>query len=182
MNELQILYSLQTIHNSVLDPIMVFVTKLVDKGIIWIALGIILLFFKKTRKCGIMVLVSMGIGLLIGNGIIKNLVQRPRPFWIDASIPLLIPKLSDYSFPSGHTLACFEAATIILLHNEKWGIVAILFGLLVGFSRMYLFVHFPTDVIGGALLGAIISITVFYSYEIFKKYRKPKAAKTQTTK
>lgn len=168
MSELDFLHSLLSLHNDVLDNIMKFITNLGDAGIIWIVIAIILLFMKKTRKCGIMMLVSMGIGLIIGNGFIKNWIQRPRPYWIDSSLPLLIPELKDYSFPSGHTLASFEAAITIFLHNKKWGIAAIIVSLIIGFSRMYFFVHFPTDVLGGAILGTIIALVVYYTYELIK--------------
>ena len=157
-----ILYFFNGLHTEILDNIMIFLTQLGDKGIFWIVIAVALLFSSKTRKCGIFMLVSMGIGLLIGNGIIKNLVARPRPYWIDESITLLIPGLSDYSFPSGHTLASFEAAIMIFLFNKKWGIPAIILSVLIGISRLYLFVHFPTDVLAGAILGTIISLTVYY--------------------
>ena len=157
-----ILYFFNDLHTGILDSIMIFLTQLGDKGIIWIVLAVALLFSSKTRKCGIFMLVSMGLGLLIGNGIIKNLVARPRPYWIDESITLLIPGLTDYSFPSGHTLASFEAAIMIFLFNKKWGIPAIILSVLIGISRMYLFVHFPSDVLAGAVLGTIISLIVYY--------------------
>lgn len=174
MSELDFLHSLLSLHNDVLDKIMIFFTNLGDAGILWIVIAVILLFIKKTRKCGIMMLISMALGLIIGNGIIKNWIQRPRPYWIDSSLPLLIPELKDYSFPSGHTLACFEASVMIFLHNKKWGIAAMVVSLIIAFSRMYLFVHFPTDVLGGAILGTIISIVVYYTYELIKNYKKEK--------
>ena len=145
--EFQILYYINQVHNPILDKIMIALTNLGDAGILWIVIAIILLFMKKTRKCGILMLISMAIGLIIGNGILKNLIQRSRPCWIDTNIPLLIPNPTDYSFPSGHTLASFEAAIMILLHNKKWGIPAIIIATLIAFSRMYLFVHFPTDIL-----------------------------------
>ncbi len=160
--EFDILYSINSIHTDILDSIMIFITYLGEKGIFWMAIAAILLFNSKTRKCGIFMLISMAIGLILGNGIIKNLVERPRPYWIDENIKLLIPGLTDYSFPSGHTLASFEAAIMIFLFNKKLGIIAIIIAILVGISRMYLFVHFPTDVLAGALLGTIISIAVYY--------------------
>ncbi len=160
--ELSILYAINNIHNEILDTIMITLTNLGDNGIFWIMLAMLLLFHKKTRKCGIFMLVSMLVGLIIGNGIIKNLVARQRPCWIDETINLLILNPHDFSFPSGHTLASFEAAITIFLFNKKWGIPAIILAILIGFSRLYLFVHFPTDVLGGAILGTIIAITVFF--------------------
>lgn len=170
--DFQILYLINNIHNNILDKIMITLTNLGDAGIIWIIIAIILLFIKKTRKCGILMLISMILGLIIGNGILKNLIQRQRPCWIDTNILLLIPNPTDFSFPSGHTLASFEASIMILLHSKKWGIPAIILSILIAFSRMYLFVHFPTDILGGAILGTTISILVYYVSEKIIKAKK----------
>lgn len=166
--EFEILYAINNLHNPILDKVMIVMTNLGDAGLIWIGIAIILLFIKKTRKCGALMLVSMVLGLIIGNGLLKNLIARERPCWIDRSIPLLIPEPHDYSFPSGHTLASFEAATMIYLHNKKWGIVCFVLATLIAFSRMYLFVHFPTDILCGVALGTLISIFVYDGYERIK--------------
>ena len=157
-----ILYALNNIHTSILNIIMIFLTYLGEKGIFMILLSIILMFNNKTRKCGIFMLISLAVGLIIGNGIIKNLVARQRPCWIDPTINLLIANPKDFSFPSGHTLAAFETAVTIFLFNKKYGIPAIIIATLIGISRLYLFVHFPTDVLGGAILGTAIAISVHY--------------------
>lgn len=166
--EFEILYAINNLHNPILDKIMIVITNLGDAGLIWIGVAIILLFMKNTRKCGALMLVSMLVGLIVGNGILKNLIARERPCWLDRSIPLLIPEPHDYSFPSGHTLASFEAAVMIYLHNKKLGIFSFVIAVLIAFSRMYLFVHFPTDVLCGAALGTLISIFVFDGYEKIK--------------
>ena len=169
--DFEILYALNGIHSEVLDKIMIGITYLGEKGIFWISIGVILLFFKKTRKCGLFMLISMMIGLILGNGLLKNLVARQRPCWIDDSIHLLIANPKDFSFPSGHTLASFEAAITILLFNKKWGVVALITAILIGISRLYLFVHFPTDVLAGAVLGTIIAVLVYnIGNKIEKKY------------
>lgn len=167
--EFEILYAINNMHNPILDKIMIVITNLGDAGLIWIGIAVILLFIKKTRKCGALMLVSMALGLIIGNGVLKNLIARERPCWIDRSIPLLIPEPHDYSFPSGHTLASFEAAVMIYLHNKKWGIISFVISILIAFSRMYLFVHFPTDILCGAALGTLISIFVYDGYEKIKE-------------
>lgn len=169
--DFKILYLINNLHNPILDKIMIGLTYLGDAGLFWIILAIILLFIKKTRKCGILMLISMAFGLIIGNGILKNLIARSRPCWIDTGIQLLIKNPTDYSFPSGHTLASFEAATMIFLHNKKLGIISLILAVLIAFSRMYLFVHFPTDILGGAILGILISIIV---YKIAQKVVKNK--------
>jgi len=166
--EFEILYAINNMHNVVLDKIMIGITNLGNGGVFWIALALFLLCIKKTRKCGFLMLISMLLGLIIGNGFLKNIIARDRPCWIDPNIPLLIPNPHDYSFPSGHTLASFEAAVMIFLHNKKWGIVSLIAAVLIAFSRMYLFVHFPTDILGGIILGTLISIAVYYGFEKIK--------------
>lgn len=174
--ELEILYAINNLHNPILDAIMVAITTLGDAGIIWIGIAVILLFMKKTRKCGLLMLVSLVLGLILGNGILKNLIARERPCWIDTNIKLLIPNPHDFSFPSGHTLASFEAAVMIYLHNKKWGKISFVLATLIAFSRMYLFVHFPTDILCGAILGTLISIFVYKGYEKIKNKKVEKEA------
>ena len=116
-----------------------------------------MLLFKKTRRAGIAVLVGLLLGLLCGNLAIKNLVARERPCAIGTAPELLIPYPSEYSFPSGHTLSSFIAATCIFLRNKKWGISAYVFASGIAFSRIYLYVHFPTDILGGIILGIALA-------------------------
>ena len=159
--ELSILHLLQQIHTPWLDSLIVFITRLGDEGIFWIALAVIMLFFKKTRRCGIFVLLSMGICLVVGNWGLKNIIGRPRPFVTDPSVVLKIPAPGEFgSFPSGHTMHGFTAATVIFLHFKKPGIAALLLASLIAFSRMYLFVHYPTDIIGGILVGVCVAVFV----------------------
>lgn len=168
--EFQILYIINELHNIVLDKFMVAMTTLGNGGMLWITIAIILLFNQKTRKCGILMLVSMAIGYLVGNVIMKNLIQRPRPCWLDNSITLLIQNPADYSFPSGHTLASFEAAFTIFLFDKKWGSLALIVAALIGFSRIYLFVHFPSDVLFGIILGIAIATVSYCIQKIIGKY------------
>lgn len=156
-----------------MDVIMPKITALGNAGIIWIIIGICLLFSKKYRKTGIFVLVGLLVGLIVGNGLVKNLVARQRPCWINPEFPLLIPTPTDYSFPSGHTQASVIAATILTMANKKWGYVVIPLAVLIAFSRLYLYVHFPTDVLGGAIMGIIIgSVTVVVGNNIFQRIKK----------
>ena len=169
--EFEILYAINNLHNPILDKIMIAITSLGNAGLVWIGIAIFLLFIKRTRKCGFLMLISMLLGLILGNGILKNLIARDRPCWIDTNMPLLIPNPHDYSFPSGHTLASFEAAIMIFLHNKKWGAISLAAAVLIAFSRLYLFVHFPTDILGGMILGTAISMAVYYGYEKIKKQK-----------
>lgn len=160
MWEFQFLYWLQAHRSGWLDWWMQKVTSLGNGGIFWILLGIFLLFLVRTRRIGISMLVSMAIGLVIGNLILKNVIARERPCWIDSQVLLLIDSPKDYSFPSGHTMVSFEGAVSILMKNRRWGIAALILACLIGFSRLYLFVHFPTDVLCGAVLGTGIAVIV----------------------
>ena len=151
--DFQILYFINEFHFEILDKIMILITHMGTKGIIWILVGVILLLFKKTRKCGLTVLIALLFSLIVGNILLKNIVARPRPCWIDETINMLIAVPKDYSFPSGHTFASFAAAVSVFLYYKKAGTAAVILAFLIGFSRLYLFVHFPTDVLSGAVLG-----------------------------
>ena len=169
--ELGLLNKIQEIFScKFLDTVFPFITKFGDGGIIWIALALFFLLFKKTRKIGISMGISLIIGFLVGNLFLKNVVARIRPYDLNLEFSLLIPKLSDYSFPSGHTLSSFEGATSIFLRNKKIGIPALGLAVLIAFSRMYLYVHYPTDVLTGAVLG--IGIAFLSSFIVDKFYYK----------
>ena len=149
------------LHLSFLDKIFSAITKLGDEGIFWIALAIMLLCNKSTRKTAIKMGIALLLGLAIGNGIIKNVVARPRPYVLDTNlniIPWLKETIHDWSFPSGHTLASFEAAGVLMMCDKKrFGIVALVYAILIALSRIYLCVHYPTDVLAGVLLGLLFA-------------------------
>ena len=140
-----------------LDTVMPYISSLAHTGEIWILLALILLCFKKTRKAGVAMGMAMVCGYLIGNMGMKNLFARIRPYDV-AQVELLVAKLHDFSFPSGHTLVSFEAATALWFYHRKWGVAALSLAALIGYSRLYLFVHYPTDVAVGALLGVVIAL------------------------
>ncbi|MCQ2456167.1 MAG: phosphatase PAP2 family protein [Clostridia bacterium] len=140
-----------------LDKAMPILSSLVDAGIIWIALAVVLVFFRKTRKTGITMGAALLLGLLVGNYVIKIVVGRIRPYEYKEA-ELIVKALDDPSFPSGHTLACFEATFALLFNKNKLWIPALVLSLIVGFSRMYLYVHFPTDVLGGAIFGTLFAV------------------------
>ena len=165
--EFAFLYFLQDLHSPLLDSIMLFFTKMGNIGMPWLGLAVVFLCFKKTRKWGIAILGSMLLKELIGNLILKNLVARSRPCWIDTTVPLLVSSPSSYSFPSGHTFDAIVASVSIFLYNKKIGIAAIIVGLIISFSRMYLFVHFPTDVLASMILGVLVAVFVHSIIEKF---------------
>ncbi len=147
-----------------LDTVLPWLTRLGDGGIIWIALTVALLCIRRYRPVGIMMGISLLAGLLIGNLCLKPLVARPRPCWINTDVNLLIASPGDYSFPSGHTLAAAEASTVALCGDRRIGVPAVILGAVIAFSRLYLYVHFPSDVLAGAVLGTVIGLTVVYIY------------------
>lgn len=147
----------ENLSSKLLDFLMPIITSLGNGGIFWIALAVFFLLFKKTRKMGITMGVALIIGFVVCNLVLKNVVGRIRPYDFNEGIALLIKSPSDFSFPSGHTTASFEGAVSILLYNKKLGIVAVIIATLIAFSRLYLYVHYPTDVLFGALLGTGIA-------------------------
>lgn len=145
---------------SFLDWLMPKITFLGNYGLIWIAAAIIMLSIQKHRKNGIVLSIGLLCGLIIGNLILKNLIARERPCWINDSVQLLIGIPDDYSFPSGHTLSAFVAATVLFSCNKKLGAAAFLLAASIAFSRLYLYVHFPTDVLCGIIFGVLIGAVV----------------------
>lgn len=160
----------QNLQSEVLDFLMPLITILGDAGIFWIACSVILMLIPKQRKAGF----SMGIALLIGvvvcNLIMKPMFARIRPYtynidilkldWSDFLVKgqLLVEKCSDFSFPSGHTIASFEASVALYKNNKRLGIPALILACLIAFSRLYLYVHYPTDVIASVILGTIFAL------------------------
>ena len=147
-----------------LDFIMPIITILGDAGIFWIAVSLVLLFLPKYRQIGLGMAVSLIMGLLLCNVIMKPLFARPRPYDYQLEhfgkvIPLLVEAQHDFSFPSGHTIASFEAAAVLLIGNRKLGIPAMVLASLIAFSRLYLYVHYPTDVLASVVLGIGIAFT-----------------------
>lgn len=139
----------------VLDTLVPLVTHLGDGGWFWIALAVVLLIPKKTRKYGAAVALGLIFDLLFCNVTIKPLVQRVRPYDIRQGIELLITAPHDYSFPSGHTAASFAAAGALMFMKAKGRIPALILAVVIGLSRLYLYVHYPSDVVCGAILGLI---------------------------
>lgn len=159
--DINILYFIQeNLRNDILDNFFCFITRLGDKGVFWIILGIILLAFSKTRKMGVCILLALAFSAILGEGILKPLFARKRPFVTYPGIDLIISKPSGFSLPSGHTMSSFSAASVIFLNNKRYGIFAYILATLIAFSRLYLFVHYPSDVILGIILGCLVGYLV----------------------
>lgn len=157
------------------DTFMSLITKLGDAGIFWIICAVICLCFKKTRKMGLTMGLALIFGLILGNGFMKNVFFRQRPYTYEGYEAirqnLLVKELSDGSFPSGHTLASFEAATAVFIYKKPLGTVALILAALIAFSRLYLFVHFPSDVFAGLIFGVCFAIASYLIIKVlYKKY------------
>lgn len=145
------------------DAVMPVVTRLGDAGIFWILLTAVLLFLPKYRRIGLGMVFALLLGLLVCNITMKPLLARIRPYdyqreYFGNVIALLIPAQHDFSFPSGHTLASFESAVVLMLGNKKLGVPALILASLIAFSRLYLYVHYPTDVLFSLVLGICFGI------------------------
>ena len=141
-----------------LTAVMRFITTLGDGGMIWIFLALLFLLRPATRKCGYAMIVALLMSLLVNNLLIKSLVARPRPFLqYSELIPLIAPP-GGYSFPSGHSSSSFAAAFSCFMHNKKAGVPLIVLAALIAFSRLYVCVHFPTDVLCGSFLGILLGV------------------------
>ena len=145
-----------------MDKFMPFITVFGDAGIFWMIWAAVLVIFPKTRKIGLGMAFAMVMGLIVCNITLKPLVARIRPYDLQAelgvAIKLLCEAQHDFSFPSGHTIASFEAAVVLVKYSKKMGIPAMILAVLISFSRMYLYVHYPTDVIVSVILGTLFAL------------------------
>ncbi|MBQ8795723.1 MAG: phosphatase PAP2 family protein [Clostridia bacterium] len=150
-----------------LDLICAFLSRAFELGVPWLVLGAVLFCFKKTRTAGAILVCAVVLTFFFNELAIKNAINRERPCTIDPTIELIVKKPTSYSFPSGHTASCFAAAGTLLFTYKRLGIPLIIFSAFMGFSRMYLFVHFPTDVLAGAALGLLMAwVTVLVFREL----------------
>ncbi len=167
------------------DAVMPWITLLGDAGLFWIACAVVLLFIPKYRKTALAMGAALIMGLLVCNVTMKPLFHRIRPYdyirdmaeYGYKNVELLVKTPSDWSFPSGHTLASFEAATVLLLNDKRLGIPAMILAVLISFSRLYLYVHYPTDVIFSVFMG--IGFAFLGNYLVkkaFAAWEKRKAA------
>lgn len=155
-----------------INPAVIFITKLGNSGFIWVVLSIILLFPKKTRRAGILSLVALLGSLCITNFFLKNYVARVRPYEVVQGLNCLVDKAVDWSFPSGHASAGFASAVVIYKSRPKrLGIPCMILAFLIALSRLYVGIHYPSDVICGAIIGTLIGLIVFWLFGE-KKYKK----------
>ncbi len=165
-----ILYFIQNhIQNQFFNPIMIFITNLGNMGLIWITIAIALLFTNKFRKVGILMLCALIINTILGEIILKNVFQRARPFNTLQHLQLLIKEPQSYSFPSGHTSSAFACAIILAYYVKKVAVPSIILACLIAFSRVYLTVHYPSDVLAGIVLGIISAVITIYLHKLYSK-------------
>lgn len=136
-----------------LDVLAPIITYLGEGGVLWILLALVLLWKRETRRAGLAIALGLVVDVVLCNCILKPLVARPRPFSV-REVTLLIAPPTDWSFPSGHTAASFTAAAALWRSGSRLKVPALVLALLIGLSRIYLYVHYPSDVFFGALLGA----------------------------
>lgn len=160
--EAEFLSWLQQFRSPFLDTVMAGLSLAGDHGILGIAVCIVLLIFRKTRRTGVEVLISMALAYIVANLIIKNAVARIRPYDAYEALEPLIKKPHDWSFPSGHATNTFACATAIFLNHKKWGVVALALAALIAFSRMYNCVHYPTDILAGIIIGVLFAVLAHY--------------------
>lgn len=162
----------QNLRSELMDKFMVNITHLGDAGIIWIILTIAFLIIPKTRKIGFVLALALLFDLIFCNIIVKPFFARTRPYDINTAVELLIGRQVDYSFPSGHTAAGITCTTALYLMRRKWlWKITLCFSVLIAFSRLYLYVHFPTDIIGGIVIGIICGIL---GYKVASRIAKKK--------
>ena len=164
----QLLVAIQGLHQPWLDPVVSFYTKLGDAGLLFIALSLGMLIYKPTRRAGLLALFAMILGLLVTNVTIKPLVERARP-WLLWPIEPLVTEKDPNSFPSGHTCAAFAAAMAWLrtLPGRGERILVVALAVLMGLSRLYVGVHYPSDVLVGALVGALCAWVAWKAFQVY---------------
>lgn len=157
--EFSILYAIQNLRTDFLDSAILKLTDLVGSyGEIWLIAAAVMLTNRKTRRCAYTMLISYLLVFGIGQLWLKNVIVRGRPCNIDRAVKLLVERPTSWGFPSTHTGWAFAAATSVFLHHKKAGIAVLALAALIAFSRLYLFVHFPSDVLGGVVLGVLAAL------------------------
>lgn len=153
-----LLWIQEYLRNPVLTPVLKVITTLGNGGAIWILLTLLILMLPKTRKVGCMMAAALLGTLLINNILLKNLVARIRPYEVIEGLTYLVQRPSEFSFPSGHAGSSFAAACIMLRRLPKcYGIPAFVLAIVISLSRLYVGVHYPSDVLFGAISGILIS-------------------------
>lgn len=168
-----VLLAIQSLRQEALDALLVFYTTLGNAGIIWIVISLGLLLYRPTRRVGLAALLALALGFLCTNVVLKHLVGRERPWLNVAGLIPLIAEHDPNSFPSGHTCAAFAAAVVWAVDAKRGWLRAVCLAAAacMGFSRLYVGVHYPSDVLTGALVGTLCAWLALRLTE--KLYSKP---------
>ncbi len=162
--EFKILHFIHTIHNPMIDKVMIFFTRIGDVGLIWIIMSFLLIGSKKYKKEGTFLLCTLIVNAFLGEGILKHMIKRGRPFNTE-DMELLIKAPLSYSFPSGHTSSSFAIYTVSKDILKKYKNYILFLAIGISFSRIYLFVHYPSDILGGIFLGILSGKIVLFYYK-----------------
>ncbi len=154
------------------DAVVPFVSSLGNGGMIWVLLAVVLLAMPKTRRAGAVLAAALCFDVVLCNGILKNLFARIRPCDINTSIQLLIEHPLEYSFPSGHTAVSFASVSALYFSGRsKLWIPALVLACAIAFSRLYLYVHYPTDILGGIAIGIAAGYAGYKTMEMLLRRR-----------
>ncbi len=181
-----LLWIQEYIRNDFLDPIVKFITHSGDHGYLWIGLLVVLLCIPKTRKAALIGAATLLLTYIVTNLCLKPLVARTRPYEVVEGLSRIIEKQSDRSFPSGHTANSMAVGVSLWLISRKQellgddklyfpkpaGWIVLIWSVLIGLSRLYVGVHYPTDVIGGAIIAIVDTLLVFNGYQLIRKKQK----------
>jgi len=172
-----LLYIQDFIRTPVLTGLLVFFSLIGNNGLVWIALGLVLLIPKKTRLGGFHMLLCLLAAYIVNDLIIKMLVARIRPYDVIDGLTILVKPLSSYSFPSGHANSSFAAALALTLAFGKRGALAYIPAVLIAFSRCYVGVHYPSDVLVGMLMGTLVALI---TYRLIQRTSNARTARPKT--
>ena len=165
--EIEILDAIQKLRTPLGDVLMPFFSALGNAGLIWIVVAAVFALIPRTRRLGFTLGLAMVFDLILCNIILKPVVARTRPFDVNTAVELIIARPKDYSFPSGHTAAAFAVVAALLVCKSRLWIPAGVLAVLIAFSRLYLYVHYPTDILGGILVGFVSGAAGAYGMRAF---------------
>ncbi|MBZ9687174.1 phosphatase PAP2 family protein [Clostridium estertheticum] len=159
-----LLFIKDNMHGPIMDKVMIISTYLGNGGIIWIIIALALIISKKYRKIGFMAIAALILSTILGEGILKHMVKRMRPISNIPAFDLLIQRPLSYSFPSGHTTSSFAVAGVLAKYLKNYALGFFGLAFLIAFSRLYLYIHYPTDVLAGMVLGLLCSEIIIYVF------------------